>query len=88
MSDEDAEAKEIKRLAELLLDNAEEQYELARQVRAASIPRSSGEVSEPTEAMIKAGRAAWQSAIKDRNLDQWLGRIFTAMREAQLKGGG
>jgi hypothetical protein len=39
-----------------------------------------------TDAMIEAGRAAWQSAIKDRNLDQWLAHIYTAMHQASDTG--
>jgi hypothetical protein len=35
-----------------------------------------------TEAMLKAGRSAWQSAMKDRNLDQWLARIYLDMKAA------
>jgi pullulanase/glycogen debranching enzyme len=37
-----------------------------------------------TPEMIAAGRAAWQSAIKDKNLDLWLAHIYTVMREAAL----
>jgi hypothetical protein len=33
-----------------------------------------------TPEMIEAGRRAWQSAIKDRNLDQWLEHIYLAMK--------
>lgn len=33
-----------------------------------------------TPEMIEAGRRAWQSAIKDRNLDQWLEQIYLAMK--------
>jgi hypothetical protein len=40
-------------------------------------------IPEPTEAMIAAGRSAWQSAIKDRNLDKWLAHIYLTMEAAR-----
>lgn len=40
-----------------------------------------------TEAMLKAGRGAWQNAIKDRNLDEWLAHMYLAMEAARPAAG-